>query len=82
MHDDKDFEAYFQKRLEEHKELIADYFLPEKWKMVNGKLLLGDMKALMDVLRLITMNLGVRTALNVIPYEMIKQYVQEKEYSK
>lgn len=57
----------------------VETYLPEKWEMPrNGKLLYSD-EELLNVLKLIIYNLGVRASLDSIPRSLIEQYVKENE---
>jgi hypothetical protein len=54
---------------------MVQYFLPEKWEMFDG-MLLGNKEELINVLRLLIYNLGVRATLDALPYELIKDYIE------
>jgi hypothetical protein len=57
----------------------VEVYLPEKWEMPrNGKLLYSD-EELLNVLKLIIYNLGVRESLDSIPRSLIEQYVKENK---
>lgn len=51
-------------------------FLPEKWEMPREGKLLYDDEELQQVLKLIVFNIGVRKCLDVIPRELIEQYLK------
>ncbi len=54
----------------------VQYYLPEKWEMPRkGKLLYSDQE-LQRVLKLLIFNLGIEKTLNIIPREMIKQFLK------
>lgn len=55
---------------------LADYYLPEKWELVDGKLLFSE-EELQNALKLIIYNLGAEQALRVIPKELIEKYIGE-----
>lgn len=60
----------------------VQYFLPEKWEMPRtGRLLYSD-EDLKRVLKLILFSLGVRESLDIIPLELIVQYIENnnKQY--
>lgn len=57
----------------------VEAYLPEKWEMPrNGKLLYSD-DELLNVLKLLIYNLGVKASLDSIPRSLIQQYVKENE---
>lgn len=54
----------------------TQYYLPEKWEMPRtGRLLYSD-EEIQQVLKLLIYNLGVRASLDVIPRELIEQYLK------
>lgn len=57
---------------------LANYYLPEKWELVDGKLLFSE-EELLNVLKLIVYNLGVEQALSVIPKDLIEKYLHDGE---
>jgi hypothetical protein len=54
----------------------VQYFLPEKWEMPRkGRLLYSD-EEIKQVLKLLIFHLGVRESLDVIPHNLIVQYIE------
>jgi hypothetical protein len=54
---------------------IAHYYLPEKWEMVRvGKVLSSDEET-QRILRLLIFNLGIKKSLDLMPRQLIEQYL-------
>lgn len=60
---------------QEIKSELVEYYLPEKWEMPRQGTLLYDDEKLLNVLKLIIFNIGVKKTLEVIPQDLIKQYL-------
>ncbi|SMQ80608.1 hypothetical protein SAMN05444673_3940 [Bacillus sp. OV166] len=53
----------------------VEFYLPEKWEMLREGKLLYDDEELLNALKLIIFNIGVKKTLDVIPQDFIKQYL-------
>ncbi|MEH7481800.1 hypothetical protein V7157_12145 [Neobacillus drentensis] len=53
----------------------VEFYLPEKWEMPREGKLLNDDEELLNVLKLIIFNIGVKKTLDIIPQDFIKQYL-------
>ncbi|MGF6949028.1 hypothetical protein QF028_001533 [Neobacillus sp. B4I6] len=53
----------------------VEFYLPEKWEMPREGKLLYDDEELLNALKLIIFNIGVKKTLDVIPQDFIKQYL-------
>ncbi|ART74839.1 hypothetical protein B4U37_01700 [Sutcliffiella horikoshii] len=63
-----------------HYDIISKY-LPHKWEMPrDGRLLYSD-RELLEALKLIIFNSGVKNTLDLIPRELIEAYLHKKENS-
>ncbi|MGG4201784.1 hypothetical protein [Peribacillus frigoritolerans] len=60
---------------QEIKSELVEYYLPEKWEMPRQGTLLYDDEKLLNVLKLIIFNIGVKKTLEVIPQDLIKKYL-------
>lgn len=58
---------------------ISNQYLPEKWEMIRPGQLLYDDEELLNVLKLIMFNLGVQKSLDIIPGDLIEQYLRNNE---
>lgn len=52
------------------------YYLPERWEMPRTEKLLNSDEEILRVIKLLVFNLGVKKSLDVIPKEMIQQYLR------
>ncbi|MGO4185401.1 hypothetical protein AB4Z17_29980 [Paenibacillus sp. TAF43_2] len=58
---------------------VAQYFLPERWEMPReGKLLYND-EELLDVLKLLFVNLGAEKGLKAVPTSLIDKYLMAEK---
>ncbi|MEH7252928.1 hypothetical protein V7111_12440 [Neobacillus niacini] len=53
----------------------VEFYLPEKWEMPREGKLLYDDEELLNALKLIIFNIGVKKTFDVIPQDFIKQYL-------
>lgn len=58
-------------------EMVRAY-LPEKWEMLREGKLLADDEELIGVLHLLIYNLDVKQTLDSIPFELIEEYVKDR----
>ncbi|MCM3671639.1 hypothetical protein M3181_22030 [Mesobacillus maritimus] len=57
----------------------ASFYLPEKWEMTRNGRLHADDEELLNVLKLLLYNVGLRRALDSIPQKLIEEYLQERD---
>ncbi|MGD7052984.1 hypothetical protein [Sutcliffiella horikoshii] len=60
---------------------ITSKYLPQKWEMPRGGRLLYSDRELLEALKLIIFNSGVKNTLDLIPRELIEAYLHKKENS-
>ncbi|HWO76940.1 MAG TPA: hypothetical protein VNM69_13775 [Bacillus sp. (in: firmicutes)] len=73
--DDNELELKMESQLLDYN--TVQEYLPEKWEMLRTGKLLADDVELQRVLKLIVFNLGVLKSLDVIPKELIINYLQD-----
>ncbi|WP_175639138.1 hypothetical protein [Metabacillus schmidteae] len=56
---------------------VVEYYLPEKWEMDNGFLLLSE-RDRYDAWKILTYNFGLNKMLDTLPCELIEEYLQKR----
>jgi hypothetical protein len=57
----------------------TNYYLPDRWEMPRKGKLLYDDEQLINVLKLICYNIGVKKALDSIPIQLIEVYMKNND---
>ncbi|WP_426454490.1 hypothetical protein ACP26L_17680 [Paenibacillus sp. S-38] len=57
---------------------MTKYYLPQKWEMLRPGKLLYDDEELLNALKLIIYNVGVQKTLDIIPKQLIENYLRGK----